>query len=84
MFSELSEVGVESELPCAAVPVVVVFTAEFSEQAEVPFEVPVAFQVGLILSVLAADDPGFGFYAAQKAELVVLMQYTQVGAGAAS
>ena len=58
-----------------------VFTAEFSEQAEVPSEVPVAFQVGLVLAVLVADDPGLGFHATQKAELVVLVEYAQIGAG---
>jgi hypothetical protein len=43
--------------------------------------VPVALQVGLILSVLAADDPGSGFYTGQQAESGVLVENAQVGAG---
>src|SRR5690606_27050926 len=66
---------------CALVPVKVVFPGEFCEQAEFAADVPVAFQVELVLAVLAADDPGLGFNAAQQAERVALMQQAEVGTG---
>lgn len=52
----LFKVRVQPGLPCALVPVVVIFPSEFGEQAEFAAYVPVGFCVYLILPVLAAND----------------------------
>ena len=58
-----------------------VFPGELGKQTELAADVPVGFGVKLILAVLAANDPGLGFGTGEQAELVVLMEQADVGAG---
>jgi hypothetical protein len=56
-----------------------VFPDAFGKEAEGSVEMDGGFAVQLILPVLVIDDPGFGFYARQQAESVVLVEDAKVG-----
>ena|GEM_PF-3655224 len=62
-------------------PVEVVFTVKFGENAEFAAKMPAGFAIKLALTMLAADNPGFGFHPGQQAEAGALVQKSEVGTG---